>query len=969
MASPILVTIFSFFIFTKIQGNELTVSIAFTSITIFHELEFAFNALPECIMDGVQAFVSLDRIEEFLGEEEISLPLDVEHDEINSKIAFENVTVTWNKNFEDKIDENEFMIKNLNVEFPIGEFSIICGPTGSGKSMLLMSLLRETHLVEGIIHCPRSPTNPDTQELTTNNWILPNGVALVSQQAWLLNATIRDNILFGLPFDILRYDQVVTMCSLVKDFEMFQDGDLTEIGEKGITLSGGQKQRVALARAVYSRAKHILMDDILSAVDAYTSRFILNECILGPLMKGRTRILVTHHVRLCLTGATYMLAINNGKINVNGTISELRDSGSLNFILEEEDGLIDAKNYPELLDIKQDVQIITELPDTSAFSFFVNDSIQLTKKNSEPKKLIQEEARPMGMVKFKIYMTYLSANGNFLFWLFAIMLFFSARSTQVLGSWWLKEWANASTEVSRQSNASTTMTSFHVNLQGFLKHDVNHYFSIYVLITVSSIFLGVFRFVWLYYGSLKASRKLYQTLLHRVIRAPLRFFDITPVGRILNRFSKDFENVDSNLSGDLAWHINNIFLIIGTILVIASITKGFLIVAIVMGFYYLWIGKLFANASRELKRLDSVTRIDDNNRPVFYLKLIKRWLNIKYNLTGVFVTFIAGILLLSNLDYIDPGLVGLSLSFAMQFTEQIMWYVNKYTDLEMSLNSIERINEFSEISQEPPEIIEPRPPASWPHNGAIEVENLKVRYAHDLDPVLQNVSFSVKGQEKVGIVGRTGSGKSTLALTLFRFMEPCEGKIYIDGIDISSIGVYDLRSRITIIPQDPILFTGTLRNNLDVFSIYQDYEILDSLRRVHLLPSDEEVQNDPYLIDNIKVFCNLETPICDGGKNFSQGQRQLLCIARALLKRSKVIIMDEATASIDFSMDEKIQKMIRTEFEDCTVLCIAHRLRTVIDCDRILVIDQGKVVEFDSPYNLIKNTNSLFHKLCQNSCE
>ncbi|CAG8551433.1 7291_t:CDS:10 [Funneliformis mosseae] len=964
MTSPILVSIFSFFIFTKIQGNELTVSIAFTSITIFHELEFAFNALPEIIMDGVQAFVSLDRIEEFLGEEEINLPLDVDHDEIVSKIAFENVTVTWNKNLNNKIDENEFIIKNLNIEFPMGEFSIICGPTGSGKSMLLMSLLRETHLVEGKIHFPRSPTNPDTQDLNTNNWILPNGVALVSQQAWLLNDTIRDNILFGLPFDMLRYDQVVTMCSLVKDFEMFQDGDLTEIGEKGITLSGGQKQRVALARAVYSRAKHILMDDILSAVDAYTARYILNECILGPLMKGRTRILVTHHVRLCLTGATYLLAINNGKINVNGKISELRDSGSLNFILEEEDGLIDAKKNSELLDdIKQEVQIAAKLPDpsTSAFKFIVNDSMQLTKKNSEPKKLIQEEARSTGMVKFKIYMTYLRANGNLWFWLFALLLFISARITQVLGSWWLKEWANASTDVLRQSNTSTIMTSFHDNFQGFLGHDVNYYFSIYVLITVSSIFLGVFRFIWLYYGSLKASRKLYQTLLHRVIRAPLRFFDTTPVGRILNRFSKDFESVDSNLSGDLAWHINN-----------PPSQKDF----------YLWpLLWLFTNASRELKRLDSVTRsplfshftetliIDDNNRPKFYLVLIKRWLTIKYNLTGVFVTFITGILLLSNLDHVDPGLAGLSLSFAMQFTEQIMWYVNKYTELEMSLNSIERINEFSEIPQEPPEIIEPRPPASWPHNGAIDVENLKVRYAHDLDPVLHNVSFSVKSQEKVGIVGRTGSGKSTLALTLFRFMEPYEGKIYIDGIDISSIGVYDLRSRITIIPQDPILFTGTLRSNLDVFSIYQDYEILDSLRRVHLLPSDEEVQNDPSLVDNIEIFCNLETPICDGGKNFSQGQRQLLCLARALLKRSKVIIMDEATASIDFAMDEKIQRMIRTEFEDCTVLCIAHRLRTVIDYDRILVIDQGKVVEFDSPYKLIKNTNSLFHKLCQNSCE
>ncbi|CAB4491465.1 P-loop containing nucleoside triphosphate hydrolase protein [Rhizophagus irregularis] len=1017
MSSPILVTIFSFFVFTEIQGNYLTVSIAFTSISIFNELQFAFNALPEMIMTCVQAFVSLGRIEEFLDEEEINLSLDVDYnDYINSKIAFEDATITWNK----KIDENEFIMKDLNIEFPVGELSIICGPTGSGKSMLLMSLLKETYLVKGIIHCPRSPTNPINKDLTSKNWILHNGVALVSQQAWLLNATIRENILFGLPLDEQRYSQVITMTTLDKDLEIFQDGDLTEIGEKGITLSGGQKQRVALARAIYSRAKHVFMDDILSAVDAHTARYIMNNCILGPLMKGRTRILVTHHVRLCLTGATYLVVVRSGKISVNSTISELRDSGKLNLILDDEVSHLDINNFPELLDdtINQEnnSKAASHQPEFTASTGTIfdesNNDILLIKKNSKPRKLVQEESRPTGMVRFKVYMTYLRANGNILFWLFALTLFISARSAQVLGSWWLKEWANASTEEPRYNYKDTFSTLiFYIksrkliydNLLKFINgHDVSYYFNIYVLITSSSIFLGVARFIWLYYGSLRASKILYQSLLHRVIRAPLRFFDTTPVGRILNRFGKDFETIDINISGNLGWFLNNIFMVIGTTLVITFITKEFFIMAILMGIYYLWVGKWFADASRELKRLVSVTRspvyshftetligiitiraygatrrfmqemitrIDDNNRPAFYYMLIRRWLSVRYDFAGVFVTFIVGVLILWNLDYIDAGLAGLSLSFAMQFTHQIMWYVRKYASLETSLNAVERVNEFSEISQEPPGIIEPRPPASWPYEGAISVENLSVRYAHDLELVLQNVSFSVKGHEKVGIVGRTGSGKSTLALALFRFMEESEGKIYIDGIDISTIGVYDIRSRITIIPQDPILFTGTLRSNLDVFSTYQDHEILESLRRVHLLPSDEIVQNDPSLEDNIKIFSNLETPVSEGGKNFSQGQRQLLCLARALLRRSKIIIMDEATASIDFAMDENIQKMIRAEFEDCTVLCIAHRLRTVIDYDRILVMNQGKIVEFDSPKNLIINSESLFHKLCQNSGE
>ncbi|CAG8467253.1 3846_t:CDS:2, partial [Scutellospora calospora] len=490
--------------------------------------------------------------------------------------------------------------------------------------------------------------------------------------------------------------------------------------------------------------------------------------------------------------------------------------------------------------------------------------------------------RPTGMVKLKIYKSYLRAYGNIFYWLIVVVMLLGTRGMQIIENWWLQVWSNASSTEIVPSVFNFVRRESSIIINGifddlYKPHSVDYYLNIYVFITLLSIVIGVVRFISIYYGSLKASKKLYQKLLHQVIRAPLRFFDTTPVGRILNRFSKDFETIDSSLS--------------------------------------------------------------------------------------------AGIFILWNIDRIDAGLAGLSLSFAMHFTEQIMWTVRNYTSLEMSLNAVERVYEFSEIPQEAPAIIEPRPPAHWPHSGAITIQNLEVKYAPDLEPVLHHISFHVEGQEKIGLVGRTGSGKSTITLALFRFVEPSDGKILVDGIDISSVGVEDLRSRITIIPQDPILFTGTIRSNLDAFSQYEDSDILESLIRVHLIPSIEDEETNSSSEDNINVFKNLDTPVSEGGKNFSQGQRQLLCLARALLRSSKIILMDEATASIDFAMDEKIQKMIRTEFADCTVLCIAHRLRTVIDYDKILVIDRGNVIEFDSPYNLITDSNSLFYRMCQNSGE
>ncbi|CAG8595915.1 10607_t:CDS:10, partial [Cetraspora pellucida] len=955
-ASPILVTILSFFFYTKIQGNELTAAVAFTSIVIFNELRFALNILPEVFTEALQTLISIRRIEKFLNEDEIDIPPENNYPLI-TLISFENATVSWNRI---KENSDEFTMHDLNLDFPVNEiqFSIwtLLANTVILDKHSLISLSTETNICSGKINSPRCLTIPTDKDINENNWILPNCTAYVAQQAWLQNASIRDNILFGLPYNESRYNQVIKVCALEKDFQIFEDGDMTEIGEKGITLSGGQKMRVALARAVYSRAQHIYIDDVFSAVDAHTASQLMSKCLLGSIMKGRTRILVTHHIRLSVADAAYLVLINNGKIVTSGSVSELRNSGTLALILDENDSQSEFVNSIELA-AENAVKVgnISEQSISSSSVLGHNadsstasdatlvenvenvaqaDGSQPTKKVSKPKVLVEEEARPTGMIKFKIYMSYFRANGNIIYWLIFVGLFIVTRVTQITETWWLQVWSNA-------NNSETTPSLFNFVRQNDLivideivddihkPHSVDYYLTIYVLITLLSIVIGILRFVWLYYGSLKASKKLYQRLLHQVIRAPLRFFDTTPVGRILNRFSKDFETIDSSIAQNLSWFLVNALMMSSSLVVVTVITREFLVAAIVFGIIYAIIGALYSKTSRELKRMDSVSRsplyshftetligittirsfgaskrfmqdmllkIDNNVRPFFYVWLVNRWLSIRFNMTSASVSFLAGIFILWNLDRLDAGLAGLSLSFAMHFTEQIMWTVRNYTSLEMSLNAVERVSEFSEIPQEAPAIIEPRPPAYWPHNGAIMVQNLEVKYAPDLEPVLHHISFNVEGQEKVGLVGRTGSGKSTIALTLFRFVEPSDGRILVDEIDISSVGVEDLRSRITIIPQDPTLFTGTIRSNLDAFSQYQDSEILESLQRVHLIPSAEDVEANTFSADNINLFKNLDTPVSEGGKNFSQGQRQLLCLARALLRRSKIILMDEATA-------------------------------------------------------------------------
>ncbi|KAK4511114.1 uncharacterized protein ATC70_012325 [Mucor velutinosus] len=1034
--APILVTLVSFFVFTKIQGNELSAPIAFTVISIFSELRFALNVIPEIMIQSIQAYSSIKRIQKFLEEDEIesAVPQDP-HQKVD--LSFDKATIGWkasNASDADATDnmEDSFILKEISAKFPNDELSLISGATGAGKTLMLLGLLGEAVLLDGKVACPRVPLADSieseigsaTADIDPEDWILDRALAYVSQTPWLQNASIRNNILFGLPYIESRYKKTLSACALDKDMSILEDGDRTEIGEKGITLSGGQKARVALARAVYSRAKNVLMDDVLSAVDAHTAKHLYEQCLMGPLMKHRTRILVTHHVRLCLKGCGLLVHITGGRASHVGSPAELRESGLLAQIIEEEDQEAEQEDAEV-----QAVEPVKPMVD--------EDEDQETAVRT----LIEEEGRASGAVKFRLYKVYFGLVGKTLFWIIMCLIVFGGRAIEIGESWWVKTWAEAYDRYPLEDGFNSTFVSLHAALNprtyAFGSYilsgasepvsitekpvhsgpsdgqlHLNYYLGVYCLITMSNVVVGALRYGYLYWGALRANKSLYAGLLHRVFRAPLRFFDTTPMGRILNRFSKDFETVDSKIPTDFMIFWINWLAIISAAVTVCCVLPTFILPMVVVTIVNVLIGIDYVNSSRELKRLDSVTRsplfsvftetiagvatirafgatqqflrtmmdcIDANARPFFYTWSVTRWVSVRYSMSSAAINFAACAFTLWNLGKLDVALAGFGLSFVLMFTDSMFWGIRQYTSLEMSFNAIERIVEFMEIDQEAPAITSIRPPPRWPTQGAIEVRDLEVRYAADLDPVIRDLSFSVKPSEKIGIVGRTGSGKSTLALSFFRFVEASAGSIIIDGIDIKDLGTEDLRSNLTIIPQDPTLFSGTLRSNMDPFDQFDDEAIYAAFRRVHLLPDEEDQQssaansvcesNSSTQEVNTNVFKDLSTMVSEGGKNFSQGQRQLLCLGRALLKRTGIVLMDEATASVDFETDKAIQKTIATEFSDSTILCIAHRLHTVIEYDRILVLDQGRIDEFDNPYTLISNSESSFYRMCRNSGE
>ncbi|KAJ7187807.1 hypothetical protein C8R46DRAFT_876839 [Mycena filopes] len=1056
--APISLSLISFFTFVWL-GNELTVGKAFAALALFSMIRNPLNTIPSYIIQLTQARVALNRIAVYLAEDEVTAQgKDFSEPTATTAPASEGLgldhaSFRWNKveeqttesgeardisptstssvadsetivEAENAVEDHRFELKDVSVLFPEGKLSVITGPTASGKTALLMALMGELTLLPGGRIIMSKNNNVDEHGNT-------HGIAYAAQSPWLRHQSIKDNILFGSPMDQERYDAVVECCALRPDFDMLEDGDATEIGVKGVSLSGGQKARVALARAVYSRKKYVLLDDPLSAVDSHTSQFLFEKCLQGPLLANRTVILVTHHVELVLPGAHYVVRLLDGQIDAQGTVQELRTQGVLDEITHE--AAVEVKKE-EILSVAA-----------------VDPETELTEAK-KPRKLVEDEHREIGSVKWSVYQAYLSASSYYI-WGMLLFLVVVQQLKGVGEKLWIKVWAEAYGSPSLAEYRFNFFTSGTNELLLTSRLPSNRlysagwgigelpsafdrplfYIAVYAAIGLFGILVQLISVALQYTGALRASRILFKCVL------PTKFISST-AGRMLNRFGQDFATIDSRLAFSLQQVNTALSGFFVSILTVTVVFPPFLLPASIIAFLYRSLAIGYLSTGRDLRRMESNNRspifsdfgevlagivtvrafsvekrfmenffknLDKMNKTWYAFWMTNRWLLLNFDFLGTLSLAFAQRWLLTNSVFTtalfavamlhdDAGLAGLAITSALSFSESVYWACRFWTGLELDLNSVERVVEYLDLPQEPPAIIESnRPPAYWPSSSGndtlMSVENLAVKYSPELPAVLQDISFTLKAGERIGLVGRTGSGKSTLAMSMLRFVR----KIIVDGIDISTIGIHDLRSRITFIPQDATLFSGTLRDNLDPFGDYEDTVCMDVLHRVHLIQDAGASQSTSRMAsaaasprgsrpasihqadtsDSISTFTNpdakttlsLETQVSAGGTNFSQGQRQLIAMARALLRRSAIVVMDEATSSVDFATDSKIQKTIREEFTGSLLITVAHRLRTIIDYDRLLVLDKGRVVEFDTPLRLMQKEDGVFRGMCLKS--
>lgn len=896
--------------YTVLSGHPLSIDTIFPALQLFTMLETRLQDIPNLITVLINASVAMGRIEDFMSEpdKETDEPAISSTAADSAPIRFDSCAYAWPGTLEP-------VLSNLSLSIPKG-LTVVAGKVGAGKTALLGALLRELDKLSGVSYIPNEM------------------LGYCAQTPWLQSMSIRDNILFSSPYDERRYKQVLAACALVQDLSGFKHGDLTFIGENGTGLSGGQKARVALARAVYSNASILLLDDPLSALDFSTAESVVRKCLAGPLMQDRTVVLATHRTMLVRDMAEQIIEVDEGRATVH-------DKESISSTMGAENG--EADTPKQGIEEAEDEGLVEEA-------------------TGVPDKFMEDEHRAEWGVQSRVYWAYVKA-GKLKWWAVMVSIMGIYRLSTVVQSWFLKVWGE-----SYEKDATASLFGYildnHVlptDFDSYLPPPADNvrpwlwvFFAMTVFQTFTLFLVSLLMVVVVYC----AGKTMFEQVMVRVSHATFRYFDVTPVGRLMNRLTSDIGVVDGNIS--VQFQVISYLAItwLTSVVVIASVTPLFLIFSLFMTGAFLYIFLQFLPCSQSLRRLEMVSlspllsnfgellhglttirafqaekrfqnRVIDvvdkfQGMDHFYWSL-QSWLMYRFECLSAISTFCLTALALYT--GVSAGLIAFALIAAQGFVTATHGLCKRYGQLQMDFVSVERVDELRHVEQEPPGSIDP--PASWPRYGAdIAFEDVTIRYAPHLDPSLANISLRIPGGSSTAIIGRTGSGKSTLALSLLSAVRAESGRITIDDVDLADVNTQALRHRVTFVAQEPVLFPGSIRRNLDPAGEYTDGECADVLAR----------------ICSSRHGWTLDTAVEERGRNLSHGQRQLIGMSRAVLRRSAIVILDEATASIDQETSLEIQQVIREELRESTVVSIAHRLEAIKDANYYVVLDKGRVV-------------------------